>query len=349
MIRQRYEAVKKVRETYSLIRELSAIDRRNVGEPLLDRVMYSAEALPPLGKEYWWLLFLGEDGEKPMQLMLLIFRKHGARLLFNDREMVLEQLAENTFRGVSAGWIYDGEELRDLGDTNAITVVNCEGKTIVSEVSGRKMTLSGGFPSYRLRVDRMVDLDIGGSSGTVGKGAGGVFIPPFGVGWVEVFPHARGTLLGRSFRGTAHLQKVVGVTTFGPFHWGRMVFQKGSSISFFCLKAGKDSRRYFRSSIVFRDCMNSEMVSFDNPTLRIQKEEGRRWVVQGYDTYGHVRIVLESYAEKRYTMKGGGSQVYEEYAVVADEFHLDTRDGTISLDDLGKGVGTLEDAYGSPI
>jgi hypothetical protein len=92
------------------------------------------------------------------------------------------------------------------------------------------------------------------------------------------------------------------------------------------------------------------MVSFDNPTLKIWKEdEGRRWVVQGHSACRHVRIVLASYAQKRYTMKGRGSQVYEEYAVVADEFCLDNKGDVISLDDLVKGVGTIEDAYGWPI
>jgi len=34
---------------------------------------------------------------------------------------------------------------------------------------------------------------------------------------------------------------------------------------------------------------------------------------------------------------------------VPKEFVLKTKDRVINLDDLGKGVGTLEDAYGSPI
>ena len=48
-------------------------------------------------------------------------------------------------------------------------------------------------------------------------------------------------------------------------------------------------------------------------------------------------------------MEGGGSQVYMEYAVIPREFSLKTTDQVITLWDLGKGVGTFEDAYGSPI
>ena len=350
MIRQRYEAMKKVAETYSLIRKLSSTDGSNVAESVLDRVMYGAEALPPLGKEYWWLFFFGQDGEKPMQLSLFIFRKRGRKMLFNGKEMILGKVKEGMFQAVTAGWIYDGAILHDLGDTNAVTEVHSEEKRVFSEISGRKMILSGTFPNYRLQVRGVIDLHISDMNRIADKNAEGIFIPPFGVGWVDAFLDAKGTVLGKTFRGTAHLQKVIGITIFGSFHWGRVVFQEGSSISFFCIKAGKDSKRYFRSSIVFRDRKNDEMVSFDNPTLKIWKEdEGRRWVVQGHSACRHVRIVLASYAQKRYTMKGRGSQVYEEYAVVADEFCLDNKGDVISLDDLVKGVGTIEDAYGWPI
>jgi len=350
MIHQLHKKIWKAGETYSLIRKLSCIDGSNLGVSVLDRVMYNAETLPPLGKEYWWLLFIGRDGERPMQFMLLIFRKHGRRVRFNGKEMALRELGENKFQAVTAGWIYDGDKLSDLGDTNAVTEVDSERKTVVSTISGRKMVLNGSFPSYRLDVDDIIHVDIGELNGIADKSAHGIFIPPFGVGWADVFLEAQGSVLGKRFRGIAHLQKVVGVTTFGSFHWGRIVFQKGFSISFFCLKAGRGSTRFFRRSIDFQDYRNNMIIKFEDPKLQIQKkDDGKQWIVEGYDDNRKVRIVLASYAKKRYTIKGGGSQVYIEYAVITEEFDLETESEVISLDDLGKGVGTFEDAYGSPI
>jgi hypothetical protein len=350
MIHQLHKKIWKAGETYSLIRKLSCIDGSNLDAPVLDRVMYNAETLPTLGKEYWWFHFISRDGESPMQFMLLIFRKHGRRVKFNDKEMALRELRKDKFQAVTAGWIYDGDKLSDLGDTNAVTEVDSERKTIVSTISGRKMVLNGSFPSYRLDVDEIIYVDIGELYGIADKSAHGIFIPPFGVGWVDVFLEAQGSVLGKRFRGTAHLQKVVGVTTFGPFHWGRIVFQRGFSISFFCLKAGRDSKRYFRRYIDFRNCKNNMTIEFENPKMQIQnKDDGNQWIVEAYDDDKKVRIVLASYAKKRYTIKGGGSQVYIEYAVIAEEFDLEAESEVISLDDLGKGVGTFEDAYGSPI
>ena len=72
---------------------------------------------------------------------------------------------------------------------------------------------------------------------------------------------------------------------------------------------------------------------------------GSNWVVEGNDYEKTLKMVLETYATKRYIMKGGGSQVYTEYAVIPKEFTLKTKNRTITLDDTGNGVGTLEDAH----
>jgi len=337
--------IKRIWGTYSLVRKLSAINGPNVSETLLDCVMYNSETLPPLGKEYWWFLFFGQDGEKPVQLMLLIFRKHGRKMLFNDKEMVFRNLGKNKFLAVTAGWVYDGKGLHDLGDTNAVTKIL--EKRIVSEISGQKMMLSGGFPDYRLKVGDTIDLNIKKANYLEDKDACGVFIPPFGMAWVDIFSDADGIVLGKKFKGTAHLQKVVGATIFGPFHWGRIVFQNSSVAQFFCLKTGKDSKKYFRRSLTFYDHKNNETIRFNNPKLKISKRKGDTplWIVEGKDNDKDFRIVLETYAEKQFTMKGGGSQVYIEYAVIPKELNLKAKDRAITLDDLGRGVGTFEDAY----
>jgi len=337
--------IKGIWGTYGLIRKLSAINGPNVSKTLLDRVMYNFETLPPLGKEYWWFLFFGQNGEKPIQLMLLLFRKHGKKMLFNDKEMALRNLGKNKFQAVTAGWVYDGKRLHDLGDTNAIITI--QKKKIVSEISGQKMILSGGFPDYRLKVGDTIDLNIKKANYLEDKDACGVFIPPFGMGWVDIFSDAEGIVLGKKFKGTAHLQKVVGATIFGPFHWGRTVFQNGSVATFSCLKIGKDSKKYFHRSLTFYDHENSEIIRLDNPKLKISKRKANSllWIVEGKDNDKDFRIVLETYARKQFTMKGGGSQIYIEYAVIPKELNLKTKDRAITLDDLGKGVGIFEDAY----
>lgn len=334
-------------ETYSLIRKLSSTNSSDISKELLDRTIYNSETLPPLGKEYWWFTFFDQNGnkERPMQMMLMMFRKHGKGMLFNNKEMVLKELEKNKFQAVTAGWIYDGKELRDLGDTNAITEIRKE--KIVSEISGQKITFSGGFPDYKLKVGKIIDLDIRRTDYPENKCAHGVFIPPFGMGWVDAFLEAEGFVLGKKFKGSAHLQKVVGVTTYGPFHWGRILFRNGSSTSFFCLKTGKDSKRFFYNCLNFYDHDIKRIIRFENPKLTISKKGRKKpiWIVEGLDKDKEYRLVLESYTKKQFTIKGSGKQVYIEYAIIPKEFVLKSGNETITLNDLGSGVGTFEDAY----
>jgi len=347
-IKHTVDEIKGMRGTYALLRRLSSINDANVSGELLDRVMYSFEALPPLGKEYWWFLFFGQDGR---QMMLLIFRKFGRSMIFNGEEVVLKKIDRSAFQAVTAGWICDGKGMHDLGVTNPIIVVSPREKAVVSEISDQKISLEGGFPEYELKIDGLVHLKMTEGVLLENRSAHGVFIPPFGAGWVDIYSNAEGNVLGEEFVGTAHLQKVVGVMPYGPFHWARVVFQNGSTASFFCLKTGKDSRRYLHRSMSFYDHENKRYIRFRKPKLKISEERGKisTWTIEGWDKDNELRIVLEAYAEKRFAMNGGGSQAYIEYAVMPREFSFRTKDQKITLEDLGEGVGTFEDAYGSPV
>ncbi|MBU7014827.1 MAG: hypothetical protein HXS43_08355 [Theionarchaea archaeon] len=329
-------------ETYGLLRELSSRENSGIDSALLDRMMYNAEWLPPLGKEYWWFLFFGQDDGRPVQFMQLIFRKYGERMLFNNKEMILGEPWKNGFKAVTAGWIYDGHELHDLGDTNTSTeILEHE---VITTISERVMRLAGHFPDYTLQVGEIIDLRITRGEHLITKEAYGVFLPPFGMGWINIYLDAHGTVLGRKFEGTAHLQKVVGASIFGPFHWSRVVFTNGSSVTLFCLKTGKNSKTYFRESLTFCDSEEGKIVKFNAPKLRILRKKDN-WIVYGRDGEKELEIVLKIYGTKEYSMKGGGSQHYIEYVVVPQEFTLKAENKVTTLCDLGEGVGTFEDAY----
>jgi hypothetical protein len=334
--------------TYALLRKLKAINGSDISEPLVDRAMYNFEALPPWGKEYWWFLFFGRDGK---QMMIVVFRKFGKTMAFNGKEIALKQIDPRTVQAATAGWIYDGKKLHDLGVANPIIAARPRAKELTSELSDKTMILHGGYPAYELTVDDLVHVKMTEGTFLENKFARGVYLPPFGVGWVDVYSNAEGEVLGKGFEGTAHLQKVVGVMPYGPFHWSRIVFQNNSTFSFFCLKTGKESTRYFHKAMTFCDHETKKCIQFKKLSLQITKKRGRRleWVIEGRDHEHELRTVLEAYAEKEFTMVGGGSQVYVEYAVKPTEFSFRTKDQSVTLNDLGDGVGTFEDAYGSPL
>ncbi len=341
--------MKEFKETYKLVQKLSSVNGFGVSRELLHRTMFNSEALPPLGKEYWWFLFIGQNGEKPIQLMFLVFRKHGKRMSFNDKSMVLKSHGKNKFQAVTACWVWDGKKLHDLGDTNATTTINSKKKSLISKISNHKAVFRGKFPNFELKIGDAINLNMTELKRVDNKDAYGVFFPPFGMGWVNAFSIAKGTVFGKEFKGTAHLQKVVGITTFGCFNWGKIFFQKGSSVSFFCVKPEKNSKKLFYQAISFYDHETKKVIKFKRPKLKILKKEGKKkpeWVITGRDKDKELKIVLETYAEKQFTMKDGEWQVYIEYAVTAKEFSLKTKDRKTSLNGLGRGVGNFEDAYG---
>jgi len=336
--------VRGVGQLYLRMRQLSKINGPDVSRTLLDDVMYRSETLPPLGKEYWWFLFFGRSGGKPVQLMLLIFKKYGKRMLFDGKPMSIKDLGSGKFRAVTAGWVYDGKKMRDLGDTNA--VVKTTKKRIISEISGGRLEISGAYPDYRIRLGKTLDLRTRKGRLIEDKDAYGIMVPPFGMGWVDAYPEVAGKVLGKIFRGTAHLQKVFGVSIFGPFHWGRVIFEDDSVATFFSLKTGKGELKNFCWYMIFYDKKRNEIIRFKRPSIRVSKTgDGRLWTVDSKDKDKTMRLVLRSYAKREFRMKGGGSQVYVEYAVLPQDLRLKTVDRTITLKDLGKGVGTLEDAY----
>jgi hypothetical protein len=341
------DKTKRTLGTYALLRQLSSINGANISHRLLDRVMYGVETLPPLGKEYWWFLFFGNDGR---QMMVLMYRKFGKRMVFNGKIVEFRKTNQMAFQAVTTGWIYDGTGMYDLGVSNPVIAMSPGEKSFVSKISDRTMTFKGGFPEYELKIDGLVHLKMTEGDFLENRCAYGVFIPPFGAGWIDIFSNAQGDVLGEEFVGTAHLQKVVGIMPYGSFHWARVIFRNGSTFSFFCLKTGEKSKKYFHRSMNFYDHQTRRYIRFWDPRLIISEETGKitTWTIEGWDEENELKIVLDTYAEKKITMNGGGSQVYREYAVTPSRFRFTTNDQTVTLKDLGNGVGTFEDAYGLP-
>ena len=348
-ITKKIEDINEFKETYKLVQELSSVNGFDVSEKLFHRTMFSSETLPPMGKEYWWFLFIGNDGEKPIQLMFLIFRKHGKTMMFNDKKMMLKKINKDKFQAVTTCWVWDGKKLCELGDANAVTKVNLKEKSLTSQISEHKVSFKGEFPKFKLKIGEIIDLNMTELKKINNKDAYGVFLPPFGMGWADAFSVANGTVFGKEFNGIAHLQKVVGVTTSGCFNWANVFFESGSSASFFCVRPKKNSKTFLHTSFNFYDHKSNKVIKFEKPKLKILKKitNGKsEWIIEGHDKYRYFKIVLETYAKKKYRMENGGWQVYIEYAVIAKEFSLKTKNRKIDITDLGRGVGSFEDAYG---
>jgi len=344
--------IKNIRKTYELIQEIASVNGINPDEKLLHRTMFNSETLPPLGKEYWWFLFIGEDTDKPIQVMFLVFRKHGNQMLFNKKHMDFKNIKNNKFQGVTSCWAWDGEKMHDLGDTNAITTLDPKHNTLTSKISNHDIHFNGTYPNFKLKIGDAINLEMTELNQIDSKDAYATFLPPFGIGWVDMFSKTTGTVLGKKFKGKAHLQKVVGVTTSGCFNWGEIFFENGSSFTIFCIKPKKNSKIALHTSATFYDNHKKTITKFNDPKIEISKKEPEnkneniQWVIQGADNDNEFTLVLDTYSKKEFNMKTIEWQTYIEYLVTAKEFKLKTKSKEINLSKLSKGTGTFEDAYG---
>ena len=347
-LKGKVDEIKEIQETYKLIHKLSLAKKFKVEKKLVHRTLFNSETLPMLGNEYWWFLFIGQTGEKPIQLMFLIFRKHGKDMLFNGKKMQLQRISKNKFKGVTACWVWDGKKLRELGDTNAITTIDSKKRILKSVISEHKVTLKGSFPKFEFNVGDVINLKTFDLKRAINKDAAGVYLPPFGMGWVDAFSKTKGTVFGKEFDGIGHLQKVVGITTSGCFNWGNIFFKSGSSFSFFGVRPEKKLKNMFHTYVSFYNHKTNKVLLFKKPKLAIVKKgtKNPEWVVSGSDKNNGFKIHLKTYMKKKFKFEGGGWQVYEEYGVSVKKLNLTINGNKILLKDLGKGIGTFEDAYG---
>jgi hypothetical protein len=332
-----------IKKTYDLFRKTSKIKGPDVDSEMIDRMMYNFETLPLLGKEYWWFLFFGNEGPRPIQLMFIICRKHGKEMWIDDTKMTLEKLNNNEMKSAVSGWLYDGEKIVNLGNTNSIVEIG--DKKLNAEIGDKNLILEGSFPFYKLKIGECIELDMSHENTLVkrNKESYGMFWPPLGAGFFNLYPDVSGNIFGKKFQGTGHLQKVVGIMPHFPYNWVRIIFKNGSMLRLSDIKPGK---MHISKSVNFYDNDKDQITEFVKPDLKISKsKDSLIWTFEGKDKNNSLKIVLESYANKKFVMKGGGSLTYFEYCVTVKEMFLKIKDKTITLKDLGDGVGTLEDAY----
>jgi len=60
--------------------------------------MYSTELVPPAGQGILVAPFFGREGEMPVQLMILIFRKNGQSMILTTKKSFLSDWAKINFK-----------------------------------------------------------------------------------------------------------------------------------------------------------------------------------------------------------------------------------------------------------
>jgi hypothetical protein len=339
-----------------------------------DDMFFRFESLPPLGKEYWFMLFSSTQKDSKQQLIVTAGRgvggytvNHaradslGARFSafssLNALKNLTAPVSPTEKKAAAVVWAYDTKK-RVYIDGPSVTRANnaSKGKANSLAIEGKnsRVELTGAYPRYKLTV-RQAGKTVASLSLRKPKKGKAVEIadmfrvpglPGLGIGIVNLYFDFSGTLHGKPFTGACYVQKVVCVTPFAPWNWVRVRFRDGSTLEFFVprVELGELKIPLERWARV-TDAKTGRTAEFSNFKLQqIGKGATRRLVLS--NKAGTLFCEMSAYAVQPFRFAALGTFAYDEYLVQVRDFRAKTPGGWRSMDDLKGGVGIFEDATG---
>jgi hypothetical protein len=283
----------------------------------LDDFFFRREKLIPGGKEYWFMDVVSTQGDRAQ--LVLTFGCSDVKASVNSHEAKGGDVA-------AVGWFYSDRKRIFLDRSLALESSRGMLKT-------RAFTFSGAYPSYDLFVDSRTRLHFSKPRKGIVYEAHPCSAQDLGVGLLNLYLDARGTIDGRPFRGVGYVQKVVVVAPFIPWNWLRVVFPDKSVLDVFVARLGVEGMQYpVVSTGMYR---LSSGKTFKLTGSRFRKLAGNRWLLEGdgYSAY------LKTYAFKQFMLRGRGEFRYDEYLVECEDFVFKKKSKK-------GGIGMIEDARG---
>ncbi|MFH1306369.1 MAG: hypothetical protein ABIH83_01770 [Candidatus Micrarchaeota archaeon] len=322
-----------------------------------DDLFFSIEELPISGKEYWFM-HLCVPGKKE-QVVLTFGRAQGSvtvnRTHVKSSKKKLINPKEGEVCCAALCWLYDSKLGKKVVlDSNVLLKVQSkgEGKLLVAERNKKIVSVRGHYPNY------YVSVSSGSKSyfkakvraptdGMIPYEIVEIFKPPvakgLGVVIVNYYFDFSGMLNSKKVKGKAYLQKVIAAIPFTPWNWIRIQFESGSTIDFFVGRPFGKSRHGLHVHCVAFFEHNGKRYEFKNLKIKSWLEgKNSRWLLHGDKFY----LAMKSYALQAFLMKTKTTFKYNEYLVEAVDFAAITKKGAITLEDVGKGSGIVEDASG---
>ncbi len=283
----------------------------------LDEFLFSKTPLGPGGKEYWFIQVASTSGDKTQ--LVLTFGRSFFGAWVNGR-------AGHGGKVAAVGWYFSGKKKVFVEDSVPLEAQKGSLKT-------RSFEFRGAFPHYELSAGRGTQLRFSKPASGVPFEALDASANSLGLGMLNIYLDARGTVGGKKFSGLAYLQKVVVTAPFLPWNWARLTFPDKSVLDFYAVRPeSRDIGTYLFRSATYR-LASGRTVKLGE--CRLRRLAGDRWLLEGKG----VTAYLKTYASKPFLLKGRGEFHYDEYMVECTDFAY----GNISKQ---SGIGLVEDAYG---
>lgn len=361
----RFEPSNRARHVISRIRAIGRLFKtRHYADP--DKLFFTFEDLPMMGKEYWFLYFL-VPGEKKQTVLTFGRAEDGVRV----NQTSVDKAAESGEGGWRAGeggshmeslpcaavcWMYDKKK-RVLIDSHAQVRLEREGKgskvnrLIASSGPEHQVIVEGKYPGYDIRLVDDGKTIFSAHAHPPKKGMPyeivnllrTPLVSQFGAVMANYYFEFEGKMNGRALAGKAYLQKVVAVMPLAPWNWVRLEFAGGATFDFFAAKPlGSDRKEIHFACNDFLEIRGRKLKTGKLTLSSWLTGEKRRWLLTGKDFY----LSMESFAMQPFVMKQKMTFRYDEYLVVVRDFAMKADGKTYCLEKLGAGSGIVEEASG---
>ena len=283
----------------------------------LDEFFFARENLVPGGKEYWFFDVVSTRGDRTQ--LVLTFGRSDAKASVNRHDADKGKVAV-------VGWFYSGR--RKVFLDCSLALQNCPGALRTDA-----FTFSGRYPSYELVVDKKTRIRFSKPRNGVAYEGQPASIDSLGVGMLNLYLDAVGTIDGKKFKGVGYVQKVVVVAPFVPWNWLHVVFSDKSVLDYFVVRPVKDMSSFRVIESASYRLASGKTYKFNDVSFR--RLAGDRWLLESADFVAYLR----TYSFKPFLLKGRGEFHYDEYLVECTDFVFKGKT-------LQSGIGMVEDAYG---
>ena len=316
----------------------------------VDEMFFSFEPLPIRGKEYWFLLFTSPESKNGMQFMVTFGRYNMKKISINGKTISKKQFDDNSWRCALSAWYYNGKLNKIPTFASKVKIENNE-----IHATGKKFdfAFSGKYPEYKLNFSEsgkeICNLKFSEAKNDRKYLVSEYFRGGLGFGNINLYLDFEGKLDGSDFKGRCYVQKVVITAPIPnvPWNWGRICFKDGSLFEFLQpYVALTKFKRKFSESARFYDAKTDKVHTFDKVDVLKFGRRKTQFLVHAKSETEEVTMMTRTCGLKKFKIGSIGALAYDEHLVNVSSFSFECMKKHISLDDLGNGVGLLEDGHG---
>jgi hypothetical protein len=339
--------LKEIQQKSSLLikRHSSRNSQKNLDNEI-NEFLFTPEELPPFSKEYWFMLFTGLNENYKDQLVLTFGRNTRQTMSIDEIEQSKD--GDGYLGGISAIWYYMNGHAKKFGKKPC--KIFLDGKSVKMVRDDFELILKGLFPNYTLLVHNKegetIKLDLSLAKHGDSLEFYQFFKGNFGFDLGNTYLDFKGHINNQHFNGRSYVQKVVVTAPFLPWYWGRIIFENGSVLVLFkvWLEIGGAKKTMFNRLKFINSKTSKETIFEDFDHYNVV--DTNYWITTAKNEENQIFVLFDVYVNDKFHFKSRGELIYNEMFAEVKEIRVNLKDEKLEQEELGHGVGSLEETKG---